>query len=109
MRSTYQYVDEERHFEPPDGESFDRLAFAVRALRWLQPSRLTVALYSRGRDLRVERGRNLSGGVGASFAVVGIPPHASRRHIAHALVELAGRKDVPFIVDLVVAAASRYS
>jgi hypothetical protein len=109
LQSPYEYVDEARHFEPADSESFDRIAFALRALDWLQPPRVTVALYSRRRELRIETGRDLKSGYGASWAMVGIPPHASRRHIAHALAELAGLEDVPFIVDLVVKAASRYS
>lgn len=92
-------VDPERLFERRDAERFDRIAFAMRALGVLRPD-ATVAVYSRSLDLRVERGRDLGRGPSAEWAVVGIPPDASREHIAFALAELAGLEAVPFVVDL---------
>jgi len=36
--------------------------------------------------------------------MVGIPPRASRAQIAHALAELAGVADVPYVVDVLLSA-----
>ncbi|HEY3235765.1 MAG TPA: hypothetical protein VGJ84_13695 [Polyangiaceae bacterium] len=102
----YEYSDREQRFEPADHERFDRLEFAVQALRWLRPKRMTVAVYTRTRHLQIDRGRDLRGGDGATWAIVGIPKTASRRHIAHALAELAGVAQVPFVVDILVARAA---
>jgi hypothetical protein len=100
----YSYVDERRSPTPVSVERFDRLEFAMRALRFLRP-RMSVAIYTRHRDLRVDRGCDLARPDGA-WAIVGIPPHASRQHIALALAELAGVEQVPFAVDLLVAATN---
>lgn len=98
-----QIIDESRHIEPRDGRNFDRIAFAMRALRRLRPKQMTVAVYSAVSALRVERGRDLGRGKGATWAIVGIPPHASREHIAYALVELAGVASVPYAVQMLLA------
>lgn len=92
-------LNPERRFRRTDAERFDRIAFAVRALGVLRPD-ATVAVYPRSLDLRVERGRDLARGPGAEWAIVGIPPNASREYIAFALAELAGLEASPFVVDL---------
>jgi hypothetical protein len=100
----YVIVDAERRSYGRTFERFDRIAFAMRALRILRPERLRVAVYSRIRDLRVERGRDLETGGNHHFALLGIPPDASRESIAHALAELAGLAQTPFVIDLLVLA-----
>jgi hypothetical protein len=85
-------------------EQFDRIAFAMRLLRILSPQRMTIAVYERYHELTIERGRELPSG--SSWATVGIPPDASREHIALALAELAGVARVPFLVDLLAAAGN---
>lgn len=97
----YEIVEQVRQFGRADGEVFDRLDFAVRALEVLQPAGMTVAVYERRRDLLVEHGRARND---RTWAMVGIPPHASRQHIAYALAELAGVDAVPYVVDVLVAA-----
>jgi hypothetical protein len=82
-------------------EEFDRIGFAMRLLAILRPPRMRIAVYERYQELTVERGRNLESG--PTWAMVGIPPHASREHIALALAELAGIARVPFVVDLLAA------
>ena len=64
---------------------------------------MTVAIYSAAASLRVETGRDYRGGEGATWAIVGIPPHASREHIAYALAELAGVASVPYAVQMLLA------
>lgn len=99
----YELFDPQRKIEPRDYREFDRIAFAMRALQRLRPKRMTVAVYSAVSSLRIERGRDLSRSDGATWAIVGIPPHASREHIAYALVELAGVASVPYAVQALLA------
>ncbi len=108
----YEAIDQERwlyRLEHQDSEEFDRLAFAIRVLGLLDPPRMTVGVYRRKLDLRIESGRDLAGGPDATWAIVGIPSHASRRAIAYALAELAGQESVPFLVDVLVQSATRPS
>jgi hypothetical protein len=98
-------VDEERRFQPRSLEEFDRIAFAMRALRILGPEHLRVLVYSASSRLSVERGRDLVAAdthPDASWALVGIPPDASRESIAVALAELTGTLRAPFLLDLLV-------
>jgi hypothetical protein len=99
-------IDPRRIVEYHDPEEFDRIAFAMRALDRLRPKKMTVAVYPATSALRVERSLDLRS-VGGSYAVVGIPPHASRAHIAYALAELAGVASVPYAVQAVLAAEGK--
>jgi hypothetical protein len=103
-RSNVLFVDRVRHYEAADPEEFDRIDFAMQALRLLRPRLLTVAVYRRHADLHVECVRDLAQGEGARWAMVGIPPRASRAQIAHALAELAGVADVPYALDVLLRA-----
>lgn len=88
------YVFEEQRRIDADGEAFDRLAYAMRALRVLRPRGLTVAVREGHARLRVEQGRAWGGrSPDARWALVAIPPTASRREIALAIAELAGITD----------------
>lgn len=98
----YELFDEQFRLEYRDGGEFDRIAFALRALRRLRPKRMKVALYEAVSALRVESGRDFKRGEGATWAIVGIPPHASREHIAYALAELAGVASVPYAVQMLL-------
>lgn len=100
--SRYEQVDPQRRIEYRDPEEFDRIAFAMRTLDRLRPKRLTVAVYRAVTNLRVERWRDLRR-EGASCAIVGIPPHASREHIAYALAELVGVASVPYTVQMLLS------
>lgn len=103
LRDThFELVDPARLVEYHDPSDFDRLAFAMRALRRLRTGKMTVAVYSAVNALQVERGLDRRKD-GASWALVGIPPHASREHIAYALAELAGVESVPYAVQMLLA------
>lgn len=101
--SPYELVEERHRVEHRDPEEFDRIAFAVHALRRLRPKRMTVAVYSTVSTLQVESGLDFRGGEGATWTMVGIPPRASREHIAYALAELAGVASVPYAVQMLLA------
>jgi hypothetical protein len=107
--AVFQIVEERRAFEPDDDERFDRMQFAARALALLKPAKLTVVLYPKRRTLTIERGRDLRRSDGGGLAIVGIPRRASRRHIALALAEISGVAEVPYVVDVLVRAASDLS
>jgi hypothetical protein len=94
----------ERRYDASDPDEFDRIAFAMRALSVLRPRRMTVAVYPSVSSLRVERGRDLAASAPSTWAMVGIPPDASRETIALALAELAGFGRRPFVVELLVHA-----
>ncbi len=105
--SHFAIVREERAPYHSTLERFDRIAFAMRALSILEPKHLRVAVYTRTRDLRVERARDLeAGGSDGGVALLGIPPDASRQSIALALADLTGAAGTPFLVDLLVLAGA---
>jgi hypothetical protein len=100
----------ELHFEPrqdlatdeTSDEAFDRMEFARRALELVRPPRTTVALCGGAARMRVEHGRNWGRGSGERWAVLAIPPRASRRAIALAVAELA-RVPPPYALDVLFA------
>lgn len=98
-RDPRHFVQEQRVFEPGDSEEFDRMEFALEVLRLLEIPRMTVALYPGKDRLSVSRGHDFARGPGATWAIVAVPPNASRMHIVYALAELAGVHDVPYVVD----------
>ena len=103
-----EYVYEERRFllRHRQGSAFDAISFARRALRILDPKRMTVALYEGRFELRVERGTDWREGAGATWAMIGIPPGVSRERLALAIAEIAGVAHVPYIVETLISAAT---
>ena len=85
--------------------SFDRIAFAMRALSILRPKNLTVAVYEGRHEVEVDRGRAWGRGPGKQWAMVAIPSHASRESIVVALAELAGVADVPYVIETLLSSA----
>jgi hypothetical protein len=120
----FEIFEEARGFEyRSTDESFDRVAFAMKVLDLLRPA-ITVAVYERCDRIHIERpldlsrrdGKTAAAGIRARgakerCAIVGIPPHASRSHIAYALAALEQNERMPDKnlppSALVVAAAAR--
>lgn len=69
-------------------ESFDRIAFAERALELVRPPRTTVAICEGSRHVQVVSGRQWGKEPGARWAVMSVPRSASRRAIAAAVLDL---------------------
>ncbi|GMV14642.1 MAG: hypothetical protein AMXMBFR56_28660 [Polyangiaceae bacterium] len=105
LKDDHQWViEEQRALDITSAEEFDRIAFAMRALRLLRPP-MTVAVYPRTLSLSVERGRDLSTEPTGTWAMLGIPPNASRAHIALAVAELAPAEQRPWLLDLLALGA----
>jgi hypothetical protein len=96
-----------RELPRPDSEVFDRMAFARRALRLLKPPEMTVAVFEGCLCVRAETGRDLRNGPSATWAMLSIPPFASRVEIALAIAGLAGRSPDPYVLDLLLAMPPR--
>ena len=102
----FEQVDPRRRIELHDLETFDRIAFAMRALDVLRPKRLRVALYRTTSQMQVEVVKDVSR-EGYRVASVGIPDDASAAHIAYALAEIAGVTSVPYAVQMMLAVDRR--
>jgi hypothetical protein len=96
-----EFVRDERDY---DREQFNRISYAKRLLRILSPSRMTVALCPGTEKLSVSHGADLGHPSGKRWAIVSIPPDASRAHIAVALAKLAGRDADPYVLDVLLQA-----
>ncbi|MDB4933340.1 MAG: hypothetical protein JWP87_312 [Labilithrix sp.] len=84
-------------------ESFDRIAFAERALALVRPPRTTVAICPGLRRVRVQAGRQWGGAAGERWAVLSVPMNASRRAIASAVLELGdGTTPRPWALDVLI-------
>jgi hypothetical protein len=84
-------------------ESFDRLAFAERALALVRPPRTTVAICPGSRRVRVQAGRQWGAPLGDRWAVLSVPMNASRHAIASAVLELGdGTVPRPWALDVLI-------
>ena len=88
------YVEFVRDERDLDREAFNRLRYAGHLLKILSP-RVTVALCIGTDKLRVEQGGEPGNPTSGRWAIVSIPPDASRVHIAVALARLTGRSGEP--------------
>ena len=94
-----EFVEDEREH---DREQFDRLAYAKRALRLLRV-RTTVALCAGTERIQVQAGGLPGDASRGTWAIVSIPPDASRVGIALTLARLAGREHDAYVMDLLLA------
>ncbi len=95
--NTSHTIQAQRRYEARSSERFDRIAYTMSLLRLLKPP-MTVAVYSGSRYLQVERSRRST--ASEPWAMLGVPPHATRESIAAAIVELSGLQREPFLTDL---------
>jgi hypothetical protein len=89
-------------------EVFDRVAFALRAVEAVRPARMTVAVCQGKTKLVVETGRQWGGGERDTWAIVSVPPTASREAIALAVSRLGLSPAVapPYGLDVLLAQAA---
>ncbi len=101
-RADWEIEEHEEAADEASDEAFDRLAFAARALEMLRlPPRTTVAICEGCARVRVATGRNW-GRRDERWAMVSVPPNASRRAIALAVANVAGR-GAPWALDVLLA------
>jgi hypothetical protein len=91
---------EKRAFETSD-EAFDRVEFALAAIDRLRPRQVTVVVCE-GPWLSVESGRAWGRAPGSRWAMVAVPPNASRRAIAMAIASLGGTRPDAYAFDLLL-------
>jgi len=101
-RADWEIEEHDEAAAEASDESFDRLAFAAHALALLHvPPRTTVAICEGRARVRVESGRTWGKG-DARWAMVSVPPNASRRAIALAVANIAAR-GAPWALDVLLA------
>lgn len=83
-------------------EAFDRMSFARHALELIDPAFTKIALCEGIFRVRVETGRAWGDPRGGKWAMVSVPPRASRRAIALAMVELADTNVRPYVLDVLL-------
>lgn len=84
-------------------EVFDRIAFAERALSLVRPKGTTVAIREGLRRVKLDSGRQWGGDPGERWAILSVPHDASRRAIAHAVLELGAGRAKPWALDVLLA------
>jgi hypothetical protein len=82
-------------------EPFDRMEFANQALDLVCPRNTRVALCTGRRGVRVEAGRWWGRSERSRWAMLVVPPHASRRAIAVAVASLA-EEHAPWALDVLM-------
>lgn len=98
--ATSHRIQAQRRYEARSSERFDRIAYTMALLRLLKPP-MSVAVYPGSQYLHVERsGRRTPR---EPWAILGIPPHATRESIAAAVVGLSGLEREAFLIDLLCA------
>jgi hypothetical protein len=87
-------------------DSFDRIAFAERAVSLVKPPNMRVAIGVGRTRVVVESGRAWGKPEGARWALVCVPPTASRRAIAVAVATLADLPPAPYALSVLLAEAA---
>ncbi|HNS99052.1 MAG TPA: hypothetical protein PLJ27_24050 [Polyangiaceae bacterium] len=96
------WIDRKQVIYHDDDRSFDRISFALRALRLVMPAEMTVAVCEGRHAVWTDQGKNLRAGNDARWGILSVPPHASRVDIAIAVAQLAGKTEDPFIIDMLL-------
>lgn len=84
-------------------QDFDRLRYARRVLDALNPDRVSVLLVAGYKDIRVDRGHEWTRPAGYTWAMVSVPPDATREEIALAMMDLAGVTGGAFTLEALLA------
>ncbi|MCS6901312.1 MAG: hypothetical protein RMJ98_16770 [Myxococcales bacterium] len=96
-----QWVEFLRNEREYDQEAFNRVNYAKELLRMLKVRR-RVAICVGTERLRFERGGLPGAPEQKPWAILSIPPDASRAHIALTILQLADRSSDPFLLDLML-------
>jgi len=111
IRDVDEFVEIARERELAEVESsderLDRLAFAERALRLVRPRHTKVALCPGPSGVRARVKLEAGRAWGAAqkderWAILSVPPTASKRAIAVAVAGLAGPSHEPYVLDVLL-------
>jgi hypothetical protein len=103
-RIEIERIDQAEDIAESSTESFDRIAFAERAIELVRPPRTTVAICEGARRVNVVAGRDWGKAPDARWAVVSVPRDASRRAIAAAVLGLHDGSARAWALDVLVSA-----
>lgn len=106
-RIEIEHVEQEEDLAERSTETFDRLAFAERALALVRPPRTTVAICEGSRGVSVTSGRQWGREPDARWAVVSVPRDASRQAIAAAVLELHRGSSRAWALDVLMSTLGR--
>jgi hypothetical protein len=87
-RIEIERIDQAEDRDESSTESFDRIAFAERAVALVRPPKMAVAICEGTRHVDVEVGRQWGKAPGSRWAILSIPHNASRQAIANAVLGL---------------------
>jgi hypothetical protein len=105
MPQLFSDIARERELDGAEtsSEIFDRIAFAERIVSLVKPANMRVAIAEGRTRVVVEMGRWWGRAEGARWAMLCVPPTASRRAIALAVAALAGPTPEPYVLDTLLA------
>jgi hypothetical protein len=93
-RIAIERAEEVEVLDESSSERFDRIAFAERAIALVRPPNTTVAICEGTHGVHVDAGRQWGAVSSARWAIVRVPPDASRRAIAAAVLGLHRGQDL---------------
>ena len=102
----YRYEERSRasDYERHPWQRFDRVAFALRALRLLIPTNTRIAVFQ-SNHLHVVQGLDLARGPSARWVMLGIPSDASAESIVLALTQIEGVGQHPYTLEATLHSA----
>jgi len=103
-RIEFERPEQAEDLAETSSESFDRIAFANRAIELVRPPRTTVAICEGSRQVRVVAGRQWGKEPDARWAMVSVPRDASRRAIARAVLGLSDGTARTWALDILMSA-----
>ena len=108
-RIEIERIEQAEELAESSTETFDRIAFAERALELVRPPRMTVAICEGSRRVGVVAGRQWGKEPDARWAVVSVPRDASRRAIASAVLGLHQGTSRAWALDVLMSELGRPS
>jgi len=105
-RIELERVEQSEDSDEYSTESFDRIAFAERAIALIKPPKMRVAICGGTRRVNVSSGRQWGASPGSRWAMVSVPYNASRAAIARAVLALHEGEGRPWVLDVLVSKAT---